>query len=77
MLPLIVSIDSAAVEYALQQTGDVPSPCISVCSMGPDSGLCQGCFRTIDEIVAWSRLDADGKRAVWRLIGQRIDATFS
>ena len=43
--------------------GDVPSPCISVCEMLP-TGVCAGCFRTLDEIAAWSVLDADGKRAV-------------
>lgn len=50
---------------------DMPSPCISVCRMDPDSGLCMGCFRSLDEIVAWSRMPADDKRAVWRLIEQR------
>lgn len=43
---------------------DVPSPCINVCEMDAASGLCRGCARTIDEIAAWSVLDADEKRAV-------------
>ncbi len=43
---------------------DVPSPCISVCAIVPETGLCAGCLRTLDEIAAWSTLDADGKRAV-------------
>ena len=29
----------------------VPSPCISVCQMNPATGLCSGCYRTVDEIV--------------------------
>ena len=37
------------------------SPCINICQMDADSGLCQGCFRTIEEITAWSRAD-DGQR---------------
>jgi hypothetical protein len=48
----------------------VPSPCISLCEMGPD-GLCRGCLRTIDEIVAWSSSGDDYKRAVWREIKRR------
>ena len=44
--------------------GEVPSPCISVCEMIPGAGLCAGCLRTLDEIAAWSGLDAAGKRAV-------------
>ena len=47
-----------------RSSDDVPSPCISVCEIMPGSGLCAGCFRTLDEIAAWSVLDADGKRAV-------------
>lgn len=35
----------------------VDSPCINVCTMDPHSGICAGCFRTLDEIAAWSRLD--------------------
>jgi predicted Fe-S protein YdhL (DUF1289 family) len=44
--------------------GDVPSPCVSICEMSPDTGLCRGCFRTLDEIAAWSVLDAATKRAI-------------
>ena len=42
----------------------VPSPCISLCEMAP-SGLCRGCLRTLDEIVAWGSVGDDYKRAVW------------
>mgnify|MGYP001455857648 CR=1 FL=1 len=44
----------------------VPSPCISVCRMDEASGWCEGCLLTLDEIAAWSLLDDEGKRAVWR-----------
>lgn len=33
----------------------IPTPCIGICQLGPD-GLCDGCFRTGDEIGAWSRM---------------------
>lgn len=51
---------------------DVPSPCISVCRMSTTSGLCEGCFRTRDEIASWSRADNDGKRSLWKIIEQRM-----
>jgi len=51
----------------------VPSPCISVCRMNPDDGLCLGCLRDIDEIIAWGRMDEDNKRGVWRAIVSRVD----
>jgi predicted Fe-S protein YdhL (DUF1289 family) len=50
---------------------EVPSPCISVCRIMPASGLCAGCFRTLDEIAAWSVLDAAGKRAVLAALAAR------
>ncbi len=49
----------------------VPSPCINVCRMSEATGLCEGCFRTLDEIAAWSRFDDAEKRAVWRQLPQR------
>jgi predicted Fe-S protein YdhL (DUF1289 family) len=51
--------------------GDVPSPCISVCRMDPAGQYCEGCCRTLDEIVVWSQLPAKGKREVWRRIAKR------
>ena len=53
----------------------VESPCIDVCEMDARSGLCKGCFRTIEEITAWSRLDDDGKRAVLLRIAEREATT--
>ena len=52
----------------------VPSPCISVCRISADSGLCEGCFRTLGEISAWSRLPFEGKRVLWQTIHERIAA---
>ena len=42
--------------------------------MNPASGLCDGCWRTLDEITVWSRLDDDEKRAVWALLDARRSA---
>lgn len=49
----------------------VPSPCINLCQMAPDTGLCIGCMRTIDEIVNWGSASDDDKRAVWAEIRRR------
>lgn len=32
---------------------EVKSPCIGVCALDESNGLCQGCYRTLDEIKAW------------------------
>ena len=39
--------------------------------MSEANGLCEGCFRTLDEITQWSRLGDADKRSVWALIEQR------
>ncbi|MEE9142958.1 MAG: DUF1289 domain-containing protein [Gammaproteobacteria bacterium] len=33
----------------------IDSPCTGICELGP-GGFCSGCFRHIDEIVAWGGL---------------------
>ena len=35
------------------------SPCISVCQMDAEKGLCLGCYRTREEIAAWLGMSAD------------------
>jgi hypothetical protein len=51
----------------------VPSPCISVCRMDAATGLCEGCWRTLDEIAGWSRASEEGKRAVWEALLARTE----
>jgi len=54
-------------------TEEVASPCINVCRMNPDTGLCEGCLRTLGEIAAWSGLTPDEKRAVLAKLPARRD----
>lgn len=56
---------------ALEAEDVVPSPCISVCQMDAVTGFCIGCFRTLDEIAAWSRASEAEKRAVWAQLAER------
>ena len=55
--------------------GDVPSPCVSVCRLDAAGALCEGCYRTLDEIAAWSRMRDEAKREVWEAIGERVAGT--
>jgi predicted Fe-S protein YdhL (DUF1289 family) len=71
----MAAIDLLAKRVRVMSTSkapDVSSPCLSVCRMDPASELCEGCFRTLDEIAAWGGADDESKRAIWRLIGERI-----
>jgi predicted Fe-S protein YdhL (DUF1289 family) len=40
----------------------IATPCIQVCAVDGESGLCLGCHRTLREIGGWSRL-TDEERA--------------
>jgi predicted Fe-S protein YdhL (DUF1289 family) len=40
----------------------VATPCIKVCVVDGESGLCMGCYRELSEVARWARL-TDGERA--------------
>ncbi len=42
----------------------VASPCVMVCTVDGASGLCLGCFRTLQEIATWSRMTDEARAAV-------------
>lgn len=43
---------------------EIESPCVKICVIHPETRVCTGCLRTIDEIGAWSRMTPDERRAV-------------
>lgn len=51
----------------------VESPCIGVCVLDM-ADVCEGCFRTLDEIGRWSTLTPDGQREIIKLGWQRAKA---
>jgi len=61
-------------ERELQKEETPLSPCLSVCRMSDQTGLCEGCFRTLDEITGWGHRSPEAKRDMWRLIQQRLQA---
>jgi len=55
-------------------TPDVPSPCISVCTMDEETGYCRGCFRTIEEITDWERYSNERRQQVIDALASRQPA---
>ena len=55
---------------------EIQSPCIGVCSMDDSTGLCQGCYRTMDEIQGWWDLDNMQKQAVIDIASEREEQAF-
>lgn len=42
----------------------IESPCISICELDAESGLCTGCLRTREEIAIWGRADNETRLAI-------------
>lgn len=53
------------------------SPCIRVCILDPDTGLCEGCGRTLDEIGRWSRLTEEERLEIMRGLEERMRKAFA
>jgi uncharacterized protein len=51
---------------------NISSPCIGVCTISDSSGLCQGCYRTIDEIREWWNMNDVERAKVSSLLDQRM-----
>ena len=50
---------------------DAPeSPCISICSLD-ENDVCEGCFRSGNEIVDWFTADDERKREILEVTAQR------
>ncbi len=61
-------------------SNDPPSPCVGICVINPQTQLCDGCLRTLDEIAAWWDYDPTQKYAVLAELEGRlariVDGTF-
>jgi predicted Fe-S protein YdhL (DUF1289 family) len=42
---------------------DMQSPCINICSLNQQN-ICVGCYRSIEEITCWSRVNDVNKRKI-------------
>ena len=42
----------------------IPSPCTGVCTIDEQTQTCSGCYRNIDEITRWSRMDDDERLSI-------------
>ncbi len=49
---------------AVWKRDEIESPCVKLCSIHPEAKLCVGCFRSIDEITQWSRMNPVDRRRI-------------
>lgn len=43
---------------------EIDSPCVQICVIHPKERICTGCFRTIDEIGAWSKFSDEERQEI-------------
>lgn len=48
------------------------SPCIKICTYDPESGLCRGCGRTLEEIGGWFSMTETERCAVMAELPERL-----
>jgi len=48
------------------------TPCVKICVIDEESGLCIGCGRSVEEIALWRDLDDDDRRAVMKKLPDRL-----
>jgi predicted Fe-S protein YdhL (DUF1289 family) len=51
----------------------IETPCIKICSLDPQSRLCTGCGRTLEEIARWGSMDESERRRVMTSLPQRLE----
>ena len=55
----------------------VSSPCIRVCMLDPETGLCEGCGRTRDEIAGWYRMSEEDRQRIMAELPERMRQAFA
>ena len=54
---------------------EVASPCIGICAVDDLSGLCVGCYRSMDEISQWWDMnDAERNKVTSQLADRQIES---
>jgi len=55
----------------------VSSPCIRVCMLDPETGLCEGCGRTREEIAGWYRMSEEDRQRIMAELPERMREAFA
>lgn len=49
----------------------IKTPCIKLCIVDGESGLCMGCYRKLSEVAAWGRLTDTEREAIMAVLPDR------
>jgi uncharacterized protein len=51
----------------------ISSPCIKICALDPQAGICSGCGRTLDEIARWGGMDESERLRIMQTLAERLE----
>ncbi|MBC8013830.1 MAG: DUF1289 domain-containing protein [Methyloceanibacter sp.] len=66
---------SAYIEFGTisRQRPSLETPCVNICLLDTETGLCAGCGRTMEEIARWSAMSDSERRAVMAQLRARME----
>lgn len=67
-------IERAAEPVNLWRRDEPESPCVQICVIHPETGLCAGCARTAAEITAWPSMTPEARAEVMATLPARAAA---
>ncbi len=54
-----------------EEPAPVAPPCVSICIIDAPTGLCAGCYRTLDEIAGWVDFSGGERQALLSILAER------
>lgn len=51
-------------DQPLRPPAPIKTPCIKVCVIDGETGLCMGCYRELTEVAAWQTLSEDDRARI-------------
>ena len=51
----------------------ISSPCIKICALDPQAGICSGCGRTLDEIARWGGMEESERLRIMQSLAARLE----
>lgn len=56
---------------AVWRRDEIESPCVNICVVHPEARICVGCYRSIEEIGAWSQMSPEDRRSIMAVLPDR------
>ena len=51
-------------DLPLRPPAPIKTPCIKVCVIDGETGLCMGCYRELTEVAAWQKLSDEDRARI-------------